>query len=122
MLIVEAKLKGKDEQFRLVDEAIWTVQFVRNKALRFWMDKQGKSQYDPNKYCVVLAKEFDWANKLNSQAQQAAAEPAWSAIARFFDNCKRTISGKICKCATWLGIVHWLNQSLMQVGVCLYSG
>jgi len=94
MLIVETKLKGKDEQFRLVDEAIRTVQFVRNKALRFWMDRQGKSQYDLNKYCAVLAKEFEWANKLNSQARQAAAERAWSAIARFFDNCKKAVSGK----------------------------
>jgi putative transposase len=94
MLVVEAKLKGKDEQFRLVDEAIRTVQFVRNKALRFWMDRQGKSQYDLNKYCAVLAKEFEWVNKLNSQARQAAAERAWSAIARFFDNCKKAVSGK----------------------------
>jgi len=94
MLVVEAKLKGKDEQFRLVDEAIRTVQFVRNKALRFWMDKRGKSQYDLNKYCAVLAKEFEWARKLNSQARQAAAERAWSAIVRFFDNCKKAVSGK----------------------------
>ena len=94
MLVVEAKLKGKDEQFRLVDEAIRTVQFVRNKALWFWMDRQGKSQYDLNKYCAVLAKEFEWVKKLNSQARQVAAERAWSAIARFFDNCKKAISGK----------------------------
>jgi putative transposase len=94
MLIVSAKLKGKDEQFRLVDEAIRTVQFVRNKALRFWADGQGKSQYDLNKYCAVLAKEFEWAKKLNSQARQAAAERAWTAIAKFFENCKKAISGK----------------------------
>jgi len=94
MLIVSAKLKGKDEQFRLVDSAIRTVQFVRNKALRFWADGQGKSQYDLNKYCAVLAKEFEWAKKLNSQARQAAAERAWTAIAKFFENCKKAISGK----------------------------
>jgi len=94
MIVVEAKLKGKEKQFRLVDEAIRTVQFVRNKALRFWIDRQGKSPYDLNKYCAVLAQEFEWAKKLNSQARQAAAERAWSAIARFFDNCKKAVSGK----------------------------
>jgi len=94
MLILEFKLKGKDSQFCLVNEAIRTVQFVRNKALRFWIDGNGKSQYDLNKYCAVLAKEFEWAKKLNSQARQAAAERAWSAIARFFDNCKKAIPGK----------------------------
>jgi putative transposase len=94
MLVLEFKLKGKKSQFALVDEALRTVQFVRNKALRFWMDGHGKSQYDLNKYCAVLAKEFEWAKKLNSQARQAAAERAWSAIARFFNNCRKAVSGK----------------------------
>ncbi len=94
MLVVESKLKGKDKQFRLVEEAIRTAQFVRNKALRFWTDGHGKTQYDLNKYCAVLAKEFEWARKLNSQARQASAERAWSAISRFLDNCKKAIVGK----------------------------
>ena len=38
--------------------------------------------------------EFPWANKLNSMVKQSAAERAWSAISRFFDNCKKKISGK----------------------------
>ncbi len=29
-------------------------------------------------------------------ARQAAAERAWSAISRFYDNCKKKISGKTC--------------------------
>jgi putative transposase len=37
----------------------------------------------------VLAKEFPFADKLNSQARQSAAERAWAAISRFFDNCKK---------------------------------
>jgi putative transposase len=45
-------------------------------------------------YCAVLAKEFPWANKLNSMARQASAERAWSAIARFYDNCKKGKPGK----------------------------
>ncbi len=65
MLILESKLRGKGSQFALGDEAIRTVQFVRNKFLRFWVDGYGKSQYDLNKYCAVLAKRF-----LKFQAQK----------------------------------------------------
>jgi putative transposase len=94
MLILEAKLKGKTEQLNLIDEAIRTVVFCRNKALRYWMDNRGVSRYDLNKFMAVLAKDSDFANKLNSQARQAGAERAWSAISRFFDSCKRKVSGK----------------------------
>lgn len=51
MLLLEFKLKGRAEQFNLIDEAIRTAQFVanvpgedspghfaRNKALRYWVD------------------------------------------------------------------------------------
>ena len=94
MLVLEAKLKGKEQQYNLIDEAIRTATFVRNKALRLWMDVKDSDKYDLNKYCAVLAKEFDFAKKLNSTARQASAERAWSAISRFFDNCKKKISGK----------------------------
>ena len=94
MLVLEAKLKGKEQQYNLIDEAIRTATFVRNKALRLWMDVKGSDKYDLNKYCAVLAKEFEFAKKLNSTARQASAERAWSAVSRFFDNCKKKISGK----------------------------
>jgi putative transposase len=94
MHVLEFKLKGKPAQYQAIDEAIRTAQFVRNKCLRYWMDNQGVNKYDLNKYCRVLAQEFPFANKLNSQARQASAERAWSAIARFFDNCKKAIPGK----------------------------
>lgn len=94
MLVLEAKLKGKTEQYNLIDEAIRTALFVRNKALRLWMDVKDSDKYDLNKYCAVLAKEFEFAKKLNSQARQASAERAWSAINRFFENCKKKVSGK----------------------------
>ncbi|MFO0256099.1 MAG: RNA-guided endonuclease InsQ/TnpB family protein, partial [Pseudanabaena sp.] len=94
MLVLEAKLKGKTEQYNLIDEAIRTALFVRNKALRLWMDVKDSDKYDLNKYCAVLAKEFKFAKKLNSQARQASAERAWSAINRFFENCKKKVSGK----------------------------
>jgi putative transposase len=74
---------------------------VRNKALRYWMDHppsrgagRGANKYDLSKQCAVIAKEFEWAGKLNSMARQSAAERAWAAISRFFDNCKKKIPGK----------------------------
>ena len=96
MRILEFKLYGTDEQFRSIDEAIRTSQFIRNKCLRLWMDNPGKKigRYDLNKYCAVLATEFPFADKLNSMARQSAAERAWSAISRFYDNCKKKIKGK----------------------------
>ncbi|MBV9387215.1 MAG: transposase [Chroococcidiopsidaceae cyanobacterium CP_BM_ER_R8_30] len=94
MKTLEFKLKGKTEQFQIVDQAIRTAQFVRNKALRYWEDNSGVKPYDLNIYCSRLAKEFSWANKLNSQARQAAAERAAFAIVRFYENCKANKSGK----------------------------
>jgi putative transposase len=94
VIILEFRAYGKSKQFSAIDEAIRTVQFIRNKALRFWMDGLGKTQYDLNKYCAVLAKEFPFANELNSMARQAAAERAWSAISRFYENCKKQIPGR----------------------------
>ncbi len=94
MLVLEAKLKGKTEQYGLIDEAIRTALFCQNKALRYWMDNRGAGKYDLNKYMAVLAKDFDFANKLNSQARQSSAERAWSGIAKFFDNCQKNKPGK----------------------------
>ncbi len=93
MLVFEYKANGKSNQFNAVDEAIRTVQFIRNKAIRLWMDGGAKSCYDLNKYCAVLAKEFPFANQLNSMARQASAERAWASIQRFYDNCKGKIAG-----------------------------
>ena len=91
MIVLEYKVKAKQQQYRAMDEAIKTAQFIRNKALRLWMDagkEDSKSKYDLNKYCRVLAKEFDFANRLNSTARQASAERAWSAISNFYNRCK----------------------------------
>ena len=41
-----------------------------------------------------MAKEFEWASKLNSMARQAAAERAIFAIQRFCSNCKAKKPGK----------------------------
>src|ERR687886_1482790 len=88
MIVLEFKLKGKAEQYRVIDEMIGTAQFVRNKTLRYWIDNQGVKLIDLYKQCAVLAKEFEWAGKLNSMARQASAERAIFAIQRFFANCK----------------------------------
>jgi putative transposase len=94
MLVFEFKAYGKPSQFAAVNEAIHTAQFVRNSCLRYWMDNPKVNKYDLNKYCAVLAREFPFADELNSQARQASAERAWSAISRFYENCKKGLTGK----------------------------
>ena len=94
MIILEFKAYGKKAQYQCIDEAIRTTKFVRNSCLCLWMDNKGLSKYDLNKYCKTLAKNFPFANELNSTARQAAAERAWSSIARFFENCKKKVPGK----------------------------
>jgi len=89
MLVIEAKLKGKPEQYLLIDQTIRTALFCRNKALRHWMDGEKIDGYALNRHMTVLAKEYDFVKKLNSQARQSSAERAWSAISRFFDSCKK---------------------------------
>jgi len=94
MLVFEAKLEGTQQQYERLDEAIRTARFVRNSCLRYWLDNKGIGKYELSAYCAVLALEFPWAAKLNSQARQASAQRAWSAIARFYDNCKKSKPGK----------------------------
>jgi IS605 OrfB family transposase len=94
MIVLEFKLKGKSQQYRVIDEMIRTAQFVRNKALRYWIDNQGVKLVDLYKQCAIMAKEFEWARKLNSMARQASAERAIFAIQRFFSNCKTKKPGK----------------------------
>jgi putative transposase len=94
MLVFEAKLEGTKQQYERLNEAIRTARFVRNSCIRYWMDNKGIGKYELSAYCAVLAKEFPWAGKLNSQARQASAERAWSSIARFYDNCKKGKPGK----------------------------
>jgi putative transposase len=94
MFLLEYKIRAKEHQLRAIDEAIRTAQFVRNKALRYWMDTPKQNKYDLNKYSAILAKEFKFVDKLNSTARQSSAERAWSAIARFYDNCKKKTPGE----------------------------
>ncbi|CDM97806.1 RNA-guided endonuclease InsQ/TnpB family protein [Limnospira indica] len=91
MIVLEFKARVKPAQATAIDDAIRTAQFVRNKALRYWMDSQDVGKYDLSKLCKALAEEFPFAKKLNSMARQASAERAWSSISRFYDNCKKGI-------------------------------
>ncbi len=94
MLVLEFKTYGKSSQFTAIDDAIRTAQFIRNSCIRLWMDVKGRGKNDLQKYCAVLAKNFPFADELNSMARQASAERAWTSINRFFENCKKGISGK----------------------------
>ncbi len=94
MLTYEYKVDGTKRQYAAIDEAIRVVQFIRNKCLRLWMDERGICKNDLQCYCAVLAKEYPFAARLNSQARQASADRAWFAISRFFENCKNKKPGK----------------------------
>ena len=94
MFILEYKLKGKKSQYRAIDEAIRTVQFVRNRCLRYWEDNRGIGQKDIYKYTTVLRNEHSFVKDLNSTACQQACERTWTAILKFYDNCKKQIPGK----------------------------
>src|ERR687885_581906 len=94
MIVLEFKAKGKTTQYAAIDEAILTAQFVRNKCIRYWMDNRGVGQKELYRLSKTLREEFPFAKTLNSSACQASVERAYSSIARFYDNCKKSIPGK----------------------------
>ena len=94
MLLYEYQLRLSRAQAMAIDEAIRTTQFIRNKALRLWMDGRGVSANDLQVLCARLAHEYPFAARLNSQARQAAASRAWAAIERFSTHCRERRPGK----------------------------
>lgn len=80
MLILEAKIYAKQAQYDAMEEAIRTAQFIRNKALRYWMDNKGVGKYQLSAYTKVLAESFSFAHKLNSMARQSSADRARSLV------------------------------------------
>ncbi|MCC5607736.1 transposase [Nostoc sp. CHAB 5834] len=97
MLVLEYKAVVSKQQAIAIEEAIQTTQFIRNKAIRFWMDAPRESKINKialNNYSTALRKEFKFVEELNSMACQSATERAWTAISRFYDNCKKTKLGK----------------------------
>ena len=116
MIVRETKLlNGTLEQYQALDDAIRTAQFIRNKALRYWMDNQGVVKADLYKLCKDLAIEFDFALKLNSAARQASAERAWAAISSFYKRCKKQ-AGNYLMIARLL-----LSRMALKLGLYLYS-
>lgn len=87
MLIYEYKVQGNQAQYVAIDEAIRITQFI-------WMETRGTTRNDVQCYCAVLAQQFSFAACLNSQARQVAADRAWCAISRFYENCKTHRPGK----------------------------
>jgi putative transposase len=65
MLVFEFKVYDIQQQFDAVDEALRTVQFIRNKAIRLWIDNVKIGKNELSKYCAVLAKEFLFFDQLN---------------------------------------------------------
>jgi putative transposase len=94
MRIYEYKVRARPVQCAAIDEAIRTVQFIRNTCVRRWMDTRGTNRNDLQCLCAVLAATYPFAAHLNSQARQASADRAWSAIVRFYENCQKKKPGK----------------------------
>ena len=94
MIVLDFKAKGKTNQYAAIDEAIRTAQFVRNKCIRYWIDNRGVGQKELYRHNTVLRAEYPFVRALNSHACQVAVERAYSSIARFYDNCKKSIPGK----------------------------
>ena len=94
MFVREFKAKGKPNQYAAIDEAIRTAQFVRNKCVRYWIDNRSVGQKELYRHGTLLREEFSFVKALNSSACQASVERAYSAIARFYDNCKKAVPGK----------------------------
>lgn len=101
MFVLSYKLSGKKAQYVGIDNAIRTVQFIRNKCLSLWFAESAKpktervqfNSYTFNYLCKDLAAEFPFVDKLNAQARQAAAERAWSSISNFYERCRKNAKG-----------------------------
>src|SRR5712692_6798230 len=95
MFSYEYKIAGTKHHYAAIEEAIRTVQFIRNKCLRKWMDERGVSKNDLQCSCSGLAKEYSFAARLNSQARQASADRAWFAISRYCFACKGKVASPL---------------------------
>jgi putative transposase len=94
MIVWEFKAKGKATQYAAIDEAIRTAQFVRNKCIRYWMDNRGVGHKELYRHNTRLRAQFPFVKALNSHACQVAVERAYTSIARFYENCRKSVPGK----------------------------
>jgi putative transposase len=88
MIVLEYKLKGKEKQFRLIDDAIRTAQFVRNKCIRLWKDNRGINKTLMFRHNTELRATYSWCHNLNSHACQASVERAVRSIDKFYSDLK----------------------------------
>jgi putative transposase len=88
MIVLEYKLKGKSEQFRRIDDAIRTAQFIRNKCIRLWRDNQGINKTLMFRHNTELRATYSWCHNLNSHACQASVERAAKSIDKFYSDLK----------------------------------
>jgi putative transposase len=58
------------------------------------MDNRGVGQKELYRHNTALRAEFPFVKALNSHACQVAVERAYSAIARFYENCRKSVPGK----------------------------
>ena len=58
------------------------------------MDNQGVGQKELYRHNTALRDEFAFVKDLNSHACQTAVGRAYSAIARFYSNCRKQVPGK----------------------------
>ncbi len=68
MLVLEYKVVGNRQQYKAIDEAIRTTQFIRNKAIRYWMDAPREAKINKvalNNYSTALRKEYSFVEELN---------------------------------------------------------
>ena len=97
MIVRAAKLKyGTTEQYVAIDEAIRTVQFIRNKSVRYWMDNQDGNKAHLYSIYGDLAKECCFVKMRNSAARPVSAERAWAAISSFYQNNNKFIFNPLC--------------------------
>jgi putative transposase len=88
MIVLEYKLKGKDKQFRHIDDVIRTAQFVRNKCIRLWKDNRGINKTLMFRHNTELRATYSWCHNLNSHACQASVERAVRSIDKFYSDLK----------------------------------
>ena len=88
MIVLEYKLKGKSEQFRRIDDAIRTAQFIRNKCISLWRDNRGINKTLMFRHNTELRATYPWCHNLNSHACQASVERAAKSIDKFYSDLK----------------------------------
>jgi putative transposase len=95
MFVLEFKARTpKPAQIDSLNEAMRTLQFVRNKVLRYWIDNKDNGKAALFLYNTALRKEYPFVEHLNSTACQVAVERILIAVNKFFNNCKKKVKGR----------------------------